>query len=88
MQSAELRIHQLRGHAIGESVGVGPLEVVSHFRLKLDTGMKVDGGPASKPDEIVARRRVTGAKIVSESAYLKVIGTILRNHHWGGGNHQ
>jgi hypothetical protein len=85
MQSAELRIHQLGGHSIAESVGVGSLEVVGHFRLQLDAGMKVNRGSPSETDEIVARRRVTGAKIVSEDAYLNVIGMILRDDYWGGG---
>jgi len=31
MQSAELRIYRLRGHAIGKGVGVVPLEVIGHF---------------------------------------------------------
>src|SRR5258708_3419529 len=42
MQSSEVRVHQLGGHAIGERIGKAPLEVVSHFRFQLDAGMKVE----------------------------------------------
>src|SRR5216684_1405881 len=60
MQRAELRIHQLRGHAIGEGSSEAALKIVRHLRFQLDAGMEVKRRPASNADEIAVRRRIAG----------------------------
>ena len=81
MQSAELSVHQLRGHAIREILGEVPFEVVGHFRFQLYVSVQVESGPSSHTDEISHRRCLAEAKIISEGADFDVVGMLLRQQH-------
>ena len=43
VQGAEVGAHRCRGEAIRERAGVVLLEVISHLRFQLDTGVQIEG---------------------------------------------
>src|SRR5258707_11363382 len=88
MQSAELCVHQLRGHAVREILGEVPLEVVGHFRFQLYVSVHVEAGPASHTNEISYRRCLAEAKIISEGADFDVVRMLLRQQHRSSKKHR
>jgi hypothetical protein len=78
-----------RGHidscdSIGESVGVVPVEIVSHLGLDLNVGMNGECSAASQADEIDWSRRPGITEIIGKSTDLNVIGIPLREQRHGG----
>src|SRR5579872_1151974 len=87
MQRAKTRAHIDRCDAVGESVGVIPVEVVSHFSLNLNVGMNVKCGSTPKAHKINWRRGPGISEIIGKSTDLDVIGLALREQ-WHGGKKQ
>jgi len=81
MQSAELRVYQLRAHAIAKGIAVVAFEVIRHFGFQLHAGANVDGRPSSQTDEVSNGRCIRKPKVVCKCSDLNVIGMILRHHH-------
>src|ERR1700674_102330 len=81
MQSAELCVYQLYGHAIREILSEVPFEIVGHFRFQLYVSVHVEGGTASHTNEISCRRCLAEAEIISEGADFDVVGMLLRQQH-------
>lgn len=70
--------HQLSGHAVAESGGEVPLEIVAHLRFQLNAGMDVDRHPASQSNKVPCGRGLRESKIFGERAHFNMVAMLLR----------